>query len=688
MDYQAFRKTYGLRLDEQQEAAVQAPEGAVLLLAVPGSGKTTVLVSRIGYLLHVKGVPPREILTMTYTVAATRDMRARYASFFGEAEAEQLAFRTINGVCSRILYHYQRLTGRTAFSLLSDLGQQSALLASIYRQQTGDYAGESTIRALQTAITYAKNQMLSAQELEKQKVEGEAFAPIFRAYCIAMERQRLMDYDDQMVYALRILRRYPQIRAAIQSQYRHYLVDEAQDTSKIQHALLQVLAQGAASVFMVGDEDQSIYGFRAAYPQALTEFEARYPGAKVLYLEQNYRSVAEIVAVADRFIQRNTSRRPKHLKATRGSGALPRAVEVYDRLQQARYLVKVAEAPDKETAVLYRDNESALPLIDLLSRGGIPYRTRPMDGSFFSSRVVRDLTDLLRFSLDPTDGDLFLSFYYKLGAGISRELARRAASQREIPMLAFLAGLEETPPYTRRQCRALNTHFTHLREEAADRAVYRLVHYMGYGDYLQEHGMDMGKAEILELLGAQEPTVLRFLGRLQELEEIARAGGGTEGIVLSTIHASKGLEYDRVILMDVADGIFPRSVPATRRRDEAWESYEEERRLFYVAMTRAKQELWIMRFTKDTRYSTFAEEVFPKQKAEKRRRLPADGAKKPPAPPAELFQVGKAVRHQTFGRGIIKQRRGDVVVIQLDGGEEKWFSLSLALKLRQLTLEG
>ena len=183
-------------------------------------------------------------------------------------------------------------------------------MASIYRQQTGDYAGESTIRALQTAITYAKNQMLSAQELEKQKVEGEAFAPIFRAYCTAMERQRLMDYDDQMVYALRILRRYPQIRAAIQSQYRHYLVDEAQDTSKIQHALLQVLAQGAASVFMVGDEDQSIYGFRAAYPQALTEFEARYPGAKVLYLEQNYRSVAEIVAVADRFIQRNTSRRP------------------------------------------------------------------------------------------------------------------------------------------------------------------------------------------------------------------------------------------------------------------------------------------------------------------------------------------------------------------------------------------
>ena len=150
--------------------------------AAGGAGaaeKTTVLVSRIGYLLHVKGVPPREILTMTYTVAATRDMRARYASFFGEAEAEQLAFRTINGVCSRILYHYQRLTGRTAFSLLSDLGQQSALLASIYRQQTGDYAGESTIRALQTAITYAKNQMLSAQELEKQKVEGGSLCAHF-----------------------------------------------------------------------------------------------------------------------------------------------------------------------------------------------------------------------------------------------------------------------------------------------------------------------------------------------------------------------------------------------------------------------------------------------------------------------------------------------------------------------------
>lgn len=687
MDFQAFRETYKLRLDNQQEAAVRAEGNAVLLLAVPGSGKTTVLVSRIGYLLHVKGVPPREILTMTYTVAATRDMRTRYAAYFGEEEAEQLAFRTINGVCSRILYHYQRLTGRTAFSLLSDLGQQSALLAAIYRQQTGDYAGESTVRALQTAITYAKNQMLSNQELEKQKVEGAAFAPIFRAYCAEMERRRLMDYDDQMVYALRILRRYPQIRAAIQSQYRHYLVDEAQDTSKIQHEILRLLAQGAESVFMVGDEDQSIYGFRAAYPQALTEFEASYPGAKVLYLEQNYRSAAEIVAVADRFIQKNTSRRPKHLKATRGSGAMLRAVEVYDRRRQALYLAKVAEDPGMETAVLYRDNESALPLIDRLSRSGTPYRTRPMDGSFFSSRVVRDIVDMLRFSLDPTDGELFLNFYYKLGAGISRQLAQRAASQREEPVLSFLAGLDETPPYTRRQCRALNTHFTHLREEAADRAVYRLVHFMGYGDYLQAHGMDMGKAEIMEILGAQEPTVLQFLHRLEELEEIARAGGGLEGIVLSTIHASKGLEYERVILMDVADGIFPRSVPAARRRDEAWESYEEERRLFYVAMTRAKQELWIMKLTKDSLASSFTEEVFSKRKEEKRRRLPAEAKKKPPAPPAELFQVGKAVRHETFGRGVMKQRRGDVVVIQFDGGEERWFSLSLALKLGQLLLE-
>ena len=677
MDFAQFIETYRLQLDEQQAAAVQAPQRQILLLAVPGSGKTTVLVSRVGYLRHVLDVPPERILTMTYTVAATADMRRRYAAYFGEEEAAQLAFRTINGVCSRIIYHYQRLSTRPGFSLLDDGGRQGAILSEVYRAETGEFATESTIAALKQAITYAKNMMATDEMLAEMKVEGAAFGPLFRRYCAALRSQKLMDFDDQMVYALQILRRYPQILAAVQRQYTHFLVDEAQDTSKIQHLLLRLLAGDSGNLFLVGDEDQSIYGFRAAYPQALMEFPKVYPQGRVLYLERNYRSTREIVSAADRFIQKNKCRYPKRLVATRGCGVQVRAVDVENRRHQVLYLAKVAENPDMETAVLYRDNESALPLIDLLEQRGIPYRSRQVDSTFFSSRVVRDITDMLRFSLNPADGALFLNFYYKLGAGISRAAAHAAAESGGQSVLEVLAEMPGLAPYTRRQVKALKTHFSRLPTLPADKAIRRIVRYMGYGDYLEAQGMDESKTEILALLGIGRETPQALLTRLQELEEIVRRGtvDVESRLILSTIHSSKGLEYDRVILMDVADGLFPRSVPSPSSRDiAARDTFEEERRLFYVGMTRARQALWLMRFSDGHLVSTFVQEVMAQ--------LPSAAI----AASQADFPVGAFVHHQRFGSGVITARKSDVVTIAFEDGQVKKFLLSVSLQENQLTL--
>ena len=171
MDFSQFKAQFSPNLDPQQEAAVQTVEGPVLLLAVPGSGKTTVLVTRLGYMRFVTGIPPERILTMTYTVSAARDMSARFAALFGEEEARKLEFRTINGVCSRIIRLYERTFGRTAFSVLEDGGEKSALMAQLYRTQSRDFATESTVRALETAVTYAKNQMLSGEELAAVEAE-------------------------------------------------------------------------------------------------------------------------------------------------------------------------------------------------------------------------------------------------------------------------------------------------------------------------------------------------------------------------------------------------------------------------------------------------------------------------------------------------------------------------------------
>ena len=278
MEFSQWKERYSLSLDGQQEQAVQAVDGPVLLLAVPGSGKTTVLVSRVGYLCLARGIPPEQILTMTYTVAAARDMRTRFTALFGEQAAQRLEFRTINGVCSQIIRTYERRLGRTAFTLLEDAGQRGALLGELYRAQTGEFAAESTVKALMTAVTYAKNQMLTGEELAQVQVEGVEFSKIFRDYEQALRQSRRMDYDDQMVYALRILRQHPRILEEFQGRFRYFCVDEAQDTSRIQHRIIRLLAGQSQNLFLVGDEDQSIYGFRAADPSALVRFPEEWPG--------------------------------------------------------------------------------------------------------------------------------------------------------------------------------------------------------------------------------------------------------------------------------------------------------------------------------------------------------------------------------------------------------------------------
>ena len=674
MSLKDFLHTYHITLNPQQQQAVQTLDGPVLLLAVPGSGKTTVLVSRIGYMVLDQGIPPQSILTMTYTVSAAQDMRQRFAAMFGTEYAQRLEFRTINGVCSRIIACYERMTGRKAYALMEDLREQTALLGQLYHQLTQEYATESTIKSIQTAITYAKNQMLREEELDQVEVDGVEFPALYRAYTQALQQQQKMDYDDQMVYARKILRLCPPVLRHFQQRYRYICVDEAQDTSKIQHAIIALLAQGHQNLFLVGDEDQSIYGFRAAYPQALLHFERNYPKAKVLYMETNYRSTQEIVSAAQKFIEQNANRHPKQMVSTGRSGPSPRKVSLWRRRTQYTYLAKVAKEATHPIAILYRDNDSAIPLIDVFQRQGIPYRCRQVDCGFFSHRVVRDLCNIIQFAAQPCNGTLFLDIYYKLGAGISRVAAVEAVNRctgEGKTILEFLSQCSMLSPWSRKQCAALQTHCNHLLSQPAHQAIYRIVNYMGYGKYLEERGGDLHKAEILEALGQYEASPQDLLKRLKELYRLMREGegGGEETYVtLSTIHSSKGLEYHHVILMDVVDGILPK-VSKVDQEEDQFDLYQEERRLFYVAMTRAKEELWVLAFQEDDLTSSFTRELFPTLPQESRQTREE-----------QRFQPGDKVRHKTYGEGIIQNRVGDIATISFVSVGEKRMSLSTASK--------
>lgn len=743
MEWKEFETTFSVKLNQQQKEAVQSTKGPVLLLAVPGSGKTTVLVTRLGYMIYCKNIPPESILTVTYTVAATKDMSERFAVHFGEDMAKRLEFRTINGICARIIQYYGRRIGKTPFELVKDEKATTGMLIRICQDHGMGYPTESDLKNVRTLITYIKNMMLNEEELQKLEEESDIrIAGIYREYCRQMREQKLMDYDDQMLYAYNILRKDPGVLAYFQNRYPYICVDEAQDTSKIQHAIIALLAAGTGNLFMVGDEDQSIYGFRAAYPEALLSFEKKHSGAKVLLMEENFRSNAKIVEAADKFIQKNTLRHEKHMRAAREAGADIREISLKSRKAQYVYLMKAAQecttgmagmsgseehrgradASVTETAVLYRDNECAIPLIDLLERKNIPYRMRNADLSFFTHRTVLDVQNIIRFAMDPKDTELFMQIYYRLKLFFNKKDALRYAQisqEKDMEVLDAALKYGNLEKYQEDNIRNLKRQMVRILNMPGDEAVNQILTYMGYQDYLKKMGMNANKLETVKLIGSRVESPEKLLERLEELRTIIQEKVSDKDcpFILSTMHASKGLEYDTVYLLDVMDGILPEKVlanPRTASKEEL-ETYEEERRLFYVGVTRAKNQLNVFTTNKP---SKFCSELLGKRNLRENQQKEYAGIKKwgdySPAgtygikgngmyhgygtghgfqkQPGKSYQEladalgeGMIVKHKKFGEGVVVDMEGEHIRIQF-GDNVKNMDLKVLARLGMLEI--
>ena len=743
MEWKEFETTFSVKLNQQQKEAVQSTKGPVLLLAVPGSGKTTVLVTRLGYMIYCRNIPPESILTVTYTVAATKDMSERFAVRFGEDMAKRLEFRTINGICAMIIQYYGRRIGKTPFELVKDEKATTGMLIKICQDHGMGYPTESDLKNVRTLITYIKNMMLNEEELQKLEEESDIrIAGIYREYCRQMREQKLMDYDDQMLYAYNILRKDPGVLAYFQNRYPYICVDEAQDTSKIQHAIIALLAAGTGNLFMVGDEDQSIYGFRAAYPEALLSFEKKHSGAKVLLMEENFRSNAKIVEAADKFIQKNTLRHEKHMRAAREAGADIREISLKSRKAQYVYLMKAAQecttgmagmsgseehrgradASVTETAVLYRDNECAIPLIDLLERKNIPYRMRNADLSFFTHRTVLDVQNIIRFAMDPKDTELFMQIYYRLKLFFNKKDALRYAQisqEKDMEVLDAALKYGNLEKYQEDNIRNLKRQMVRILNMPGDEAVNQILTYMGYQDYLKKMGMNANKLETVKLIGSRVESPEKLLERLEELRTIIQEKVSDKDcpFILSTMHASKGLEYDTVYLLDVMDGILPEKVlanPRTASKEEL-ETYEEERRLFYVGVTRAKNQLNVFTTNKP---SKFCSELLGKRNLRENQQKEYAGIKKwgdySPAgtygikgngmyhgygtghgsqkQPGKSYQEladalgeGMIVKHKKFGEGVVVDMEGEHIRIQF-GDNVKNMDLKVLARLEMLEI--
>lgn len=670
MTHEAFSSQFLSQLNPQQQEAVCAVNGAVLLLAVPGSGKTTVLITRLAYMIHVCGIPASCILTTTFTNAATKDMQQRYAASFSAMDASIPRFCTIHQLSREIIAYYcAHMSPNKSFQLREN---NKPLLRKLYQRVNQEYPSESVIKDVASSISYIKNRMLNEEEIATLDTEIANLPLIYREYCSTLRERKEMDYDDEILYALQFLNAFPALLSHFQDTYPYLCVDEAQDTSKLQHSLIQLLAQKRGNLFMVGDEDQSIYGFRAAYPEALLHFERQFPNAKTLLLEHNYRSSEPIVAAANAFVASNRFRHKKTIRATQGAGEPVQIIRLHQRYAQHQYLCAVAQTCAEETAVLFRNHESALPLISMLERNQISYQYRNSEDNFFSHRVVTDLSAILTFAYMPHNAEAFMRIYHTLGLYLSRDAAQDACTQSARTSKPILEALLASPKLAREsrdEVYNLQVLLSTIADANAADALNCIWNQMNYRTYAMTHNLDMGKYETLRMLAQQEQTPRDLLARLEALPKlIARHKNQAEShFMLSTIHGSKGLEYQRVFLLDVFDGTLPSMSLSHTPSQQEVRQYEEERRLFYVAMTRAKGTLYLFHMPRVQ--ASFVDEV---QQALPKKELDEDNI-------MAVFQQDfceKHYLHHKHGKGTVHAQCGDSLLIEYENGALELRSIS------------
>ena len=625
---------YPLHLNEQQAAFVRHREGPAALLAVPGSGKTTTMVCRTAALIQ-SGVPAERILTMTFTKAAALDMTRRYAELYGRmaetgaSDRESLVhaghlahFSTIHSFSLHVVKHYCRRRNRPMPVILAESGPRTdaagnptrtAILSDLYREIVGGRIGEDTLESLSMGISLAKNTMADPQKASASLERGiRGFGQIFRSYEQYKKDRRLIDFDDMLTVCHRILSMDAGILEEIRSRYDFVQVDEAQDSSLIQHEIIDLVARPKNNIVLIGDEDQSIYVWRGAHPSGLLGFSKRYPGAKVFLMETNYRSRAPIVQLADLFIRRNTERTVKNLVAgfTPPSAKNP-VVKGTEACIQIRRVKGISEQyglirreldQRHSTAILYRNNRSAYGLADMLDREGIAFSLRDFKDTLFNHWVTRDIRAFLSLMLDPTDRDAFFLVAGRMNAYLSREILEQIKTLP--PNGSIFAQIRKAallPNFQRMRLEEVEQRFRRLVKLKPYDAIIGLLDCVSYDNAIefasrtQGYSPDFLEGLIDTLLGiaAHQPGIPAFLARLDALRGVLEDAKAPErrrsGLTLSTVHSAKGLEFDRVFLVDMVEGEFP-----SGDTEETGAGAEEERRLCYVAITRARHDLQVL----------------------------------------------------------------------------------------------
>lgn len=600
-----------MNLSEEQKKAISHIKGPALVLAVPGAGKTTVLIHRTANLILNEGISPEKILSITFSRASARDMKERFNNLYGDITNIPVHFSTIHSFAYKLIrdYAYRK---RQRYILIEDMKKKLnkvQLLKNIYFSINNDYITEEKLESIINSIGYIKNMLITPDEYVSQfKVDTNNFLEIFNAYESYKKNNSLIDFDDMLTLALDILQEDKYLLEKYRSRYEYIQVDEGQDTSKVQLEIIRTLAHPKNNLFIVADDDQSIYGFRGAYPEGLFQFNKIYKDGKIYYMEENYRSTKNIVNICNRFIKKNTLRFNKDIFTKNPYIEPIKLVKVKNLEEQYTYLMDQLEGivDYRNTAILYRNNLSVIGIMEALERKGIPFYIKDFKIKFFDHWLVQDIIDFFLLAQDNSNILAFERIYYKMNGFISKvQLNSIKALHYEYSVFDRLLSLPGLNDFYKKNFLSLKLNFKKLSKLKPYEGIDLIEKNLGYGDYLKEShmrfGYSMDSLEIilnyLKIIASNTMDLNGFLARLKYLEYLcSHSKDNREGLTLSTVHSAKGLEFDRVYMIDLIDGEFPNgsSIDSFNKGDIA--PLEEERRLFYVGMTRAKSYLTLITY--------------------------------------------------------------------------------------------
>ena len=666
-------------LNPAQREAVLHFEGPMLVLAGAGSGKTRVLTTRIARLIEHHGVDPSRILSVTFTNKAAGEMRERIARLLGE-DPKGMWSGTFHAIGARILRTAARQVGRTPSFTIYDEDDFLGLVKRIMEREKISPKQWSP-KVISSLISDAKNSLVGPEEYANLSMDpvSRAAATVYEQLEPALRSANAVSFDDLLVLPVEIFRSDERTLARYRDRFQFILVDEYQDTNRAQFQFIKLLGSGHGNVVVVGDDDQSIYGWRGADIRNILDFEKEFTSAKLVRLEENYRSTPDILEVANAAITQNVGRKGKTLRPTRQAGERVTLVAALDERDEAEWVLEEIKSRRNnenrglaDFAVLYRTNAQSRPLEDALRREAIPYR---LVGSvrFYDRREIRDLMAYLKLIANPADSEAFRRAISVPKRGIGdTTLDSLAARARDLGLPLYEAATSpEAQDALRPAARKTLVDFTalisRLRERAKDTSVdvliQDLIAEIKYGDYLQAEGPESARDRIENvsaLIDGAAETVIddggevgltpldHFLQRAMLVAGADALDPGADAVTLMTLHNAKGLEYPVIFLTGLEDGLFPLSQAIDHPP-----KLEEERRLFYVGITRAEEKLYLS-FTEMRRRNG---ELLPGIRSRFLNEIAGPNIEETKTLRVRTMGRGTGIRSSSLGTGAYPQRR-------------------------------